>query len=126
MLVEPAGPLNIGSVARLCANFGVSELRLVAPRCDHLSEEAMLMAVHGQALLQAAVVVPDLLTAINDCRRTVGSLGVCTGACSASGRRRRLRRWRGRRAAPPAAARMGGVAGRTRTRVLEEACWTRT
>ena len=41
MLVEPAGPLNIGSVARLCANFGVSELRLVAPRCDHLSEEAI-------------------------------------------------------------------------------------
>ena len=56
MLVEPAGPLNIGSVARLCANFGVSELRLVAPRCDHLGEEALLMAVHGQALLQAAVV----------------------------------------------------------------------
>ena len=75
MLVEPAGPLNIGSVARLCANFGVNELRLVSPRCDHLSEEAMLMAVHGQALLQAAVVVPDLLTAINDCRRTVGSCG---------------------------------------------------
>ena len=75
MLVEPAGPLNIGSVARLCANFRVSELRLVAPRCDHLSDEAMLMAVHGQALLQAAVVVPDLLTAINDCRRTVGSCG---------------------------------------------------
>ena len=47
MLVEPAGPLNIGSVARLCANFGVSELRLVAPRCNHLSEEAMLMAVHS-------------------------------------------------------------------------------
>lgn len=75
MLVEPAGPLNIGSVARLCANFGASELRLVAPRCDHLSEQAMQMAVHGQALLQAAVVVPDLLTAINDCRRTVGSCG---------------------------------------------------
>ena len=33
------------------------------------------MAVHGQALLEAAVVVPDLLTAINDCRRTVGSCG---------------------------------------------------
>ena len=75
MLVEPAGPLNIGSVARLCANFGVGELRLVAPRCDHLSEEAMLMAVHGQALLQGAMVVPDLLTAIHDCRRTVGSCG---------------------------------------------------
>ena len=60
MLVEPAGPLNIGSVARLCANFGVSELRLVAPRCDHLSEEAMLMAcpnatVHASGALEASI-----------------------------------------------------------------------
>lgn len=31
VLVEPAGPLNVGSVARLCANFSVDELRLVAP-----------------------------------------------------------------------------------------------
>ena len=75
VLVEPAGPLNIGSVARLCANFDVSELRLVAPRCDHLCEQAVQMAVHGQSLLDAAAVFPDLLTAINDCRRTVGSCG---------------------------------------------------
>ena len=75
MLVEPAGPLNIGSVARLCANFDVSELRLVAPRCDHLCEQAVQMAVHGQSLLHAAAVFPDLLTAINDCRRAVGSCG---------------------------------------------------
>ena len=75
VLVEPAGPLNIGSVARLCANFGINELRLVAPRCDHLSEQAMQMAVHGQSLLHAAMLYPDLLTAISDCRRTVGSCG---------------------------------------------------
>lgn len=31
VLVEPAGPLNVGSVARLCANYGISQLRLVAP-----------------------------------------------------------------------------------------------
>ena len=29
VLVEPAGPLNVGSVARLCANFEVDDLRLV-------------------------------------------------------------------------------------------------
>ena len=34
VLVEPSGPLNVGSVARLCANFGVASLRLVAPRCE--------------------------------------------------------------------------------------------
>mgnify|MGYP005696898297 CR=1 FL=1 len=46
VLVEPAGPLNIGSVARLCANFGVEDLRLVAPRCDPADPDALRMAVH--------------------------------------------------------------------------------
>jgi tRNA C32,U32 (ribose-2'-O)-methylase TrmJ len=32
VLVEPAGPLNVGSVARLCANFAMAQLRLVAPQ----------------------------------------------------------------------------------------------
>ena len=41
VLVEPAGPLNVGSVARLCANYELAGLRLVAPRCDPLGEEAL-------------------------------------------------------------------------------------
>jgi len=40
VLVEPAGPLNVGSVARLCANFNIADLRLVAPRGDHRGPEA--------------------------------------------------------------------------------------
>ena len=54
ILVEPAGALNIGSVARLCENFGVKELRLVAPRCDPNNEEARRMAVKGKGLLEKA------------------------------------------------------------------------
>ena len=40
VLVEPAGPINVGSVARLCENFSVNELRLISPKCDYLSQEA--------------------------------------------------------------------------------------
>ena len=75
VLVEPAGPLNIGSVARLCANFNVDELRLVAPRCDHLSEPSLKMAVHGRTMLHTAKLYPNLLAAIGDCRRSVASCG---------------------------------------------------
>lgn len=75
MLVEPAGPLNVGSVARLCANFGISELRLVAPRCDHLGPEARRMAVHGGALLEQAALFPQLADALADCRRVVATSG---------------------------------------------------
>ena len=75
VLVEPAGPLNVGSVARLCANFAIAQLRLVAPRCNHLGEEARRMAVHGQAQLEQAATYPDLASAIADCRRVVATSG---------------------------------------------------
>ena len=75
VLVEPAGPLNVGSVARLCANFGISQLRLVSPRCDHLGAEARRMAVHGVALLEQAGLYPQLADALADCQRVVATSG---------------------------------------------------
>ena len=75
VLVEPSGPLNVGSVARLCANFDVGELRLVAPRCDHLGEEARRMAVHGSWLLEQARLFPSLSAALADCCRVVATSG---------------------------------------------------
>jgi tRNA/rRNA methyltransferase len=75
VLVEPAGALNLGSVARLCANFGIGELRLVAPRCDPLAAEARRMAVHGLALLEAAPIFPCLADALADCVRVVATTG---------------------------------------------------
>ena len=75
VLVEPAGPLNVGAVARLCANFGIDELRLVAPRCDHLAEEARRMAVHGIAMLESARLFASLSDALADCSRVVAATG---------------------------------------------------
>jgi len=75
VLVEPAGPLNVGAVARLCANFGVHELRLVDPRCDPLGEEARRMAVHAAGVLEQARRFPNLAEAVADCSRVVASSG---------------------------------------------------
>ena len=75
VLVEPAGPLNIGSVARLCANFGVESLRLVNPRCDPSGEEARRMAVHAGDLLEQAAQHDSLDAAIADCSRVVATCG---------------------------------------------------
>ncbi|MAD68400.1 RNA methyltransferase/ TrmH / group 1 family protein [Synechococcus sp. BIOS-U3-1] len=75
VLVEPAGPLNLGSVARLCANFGVEDLRLVAPRCDPGDLDAQRMAVHGDQVLKRARHFPTLFDALTDCQRVVASCG---------------------------------------------------
>ena len=80
VLVEPAGPLNVGSVARLCANFGLAELRLVAPRCDPLDAEARRMAVHGLPVLERARRFASLEDALADCHRVVACSGRLEGA----------------------------------------------
>lgn len=75
VLVEPAGPLNVGSVARLCANYNIEELRLVAPRCEPCDPEALRMAVHGDDVLQNAAIFPSLLEAVADCQQVVATCG---------------------------------------------------
>ena len=67
VLVEPAGPLNVGSAARVMKNFGLQHLILVKPQCNPLGEEAMQMAVHAKDLLHNARVVESIPAALDGC-----------------------------------------------------------
>jgi tRNA/rRNA methyltransferase len=75
VLVEPAGPLNVGSVARVMKNFGLEHLVLVNPQCDRLSTEAMRMAVHAKEILESAVVVDTLPQALQGCVSAIATTG---------------------------------------------------
>jgi len=75
VLVEPAGPLNVGSVARVMKNMGLKQLVLVNPQCDHLGREAKLMAVHAAELLETATVVDNLPEALRGCQRAIATTG---------------------------------------------------
>lgn len=75
ILVEPAGPINVGSVARLCENFKVHELRLVSPKCDYLANESIKMAVRGVKILEKSKVYENLNSALSDCTRIVATCG---------------------------------------------------
>ncbi len=75
ILVEPSGPLNVGSVARLCSNFEVDELRIVAPNCDIFSLEAKKMALKGQKFLDQCKIFDNLEKAIFDCDLVLASCG---------------------------------------------------
>ena len=75
ILVEPNGPLNVGSVARLCSNFEVDELRIVSPKCDIFSLEAKKMALKGQKFLENCMIFDDLQKAISDCDLVLASCG---------------------------------------------------
>ena len=73
VLVEPAGPLNIGSAARVMKNFGLQHLVLVNPHCNPLGEEALQMAVHAKDLLQQAQVVDSIPAALDGCYSAIAT-----------------------------------------------------
>jgi len=75
VLVEPAGPLNIGAVARMMRNMGLTRLVLVNPQCDPRAEAARRMAVHGEEVLAAAQVVASLPQALEGCQRAIATTG---------------------------------------------------
>lgn len=75
ILVEPAGALNVGSVARVMKNMGLSQLVLVNPQCDRTSPEARQMAVHAADILEAAQEIPTLPEALQGCQKAIATTG---------------------------------------------------
>jgi len=73
VLVEPAGPLNVGAIARVMKNMGFSQLVLVNPQCDPLGTEAKRMAVHAGEYLTQAQCVEALSSALVGCERVVAT-----------------------------------------------------
>ncbi|VXD25049.1 tRNA (cytidine/uridine-2'-O-)-methyltransferase TrmJ [Planktothrix serta PCC 8927] len=73
VLVEPAGPLNVGSVARVMKNMGLEQLVLVNPQCNPACDEAKRMAVHAGDILERAITVSSLPEALTGCQRAIAT-----------------------------------------------------
>lgn len=73
VLVEPAGALNVGSIARIMKNMGLTKLVLVNPKCDRLAESARLMAVHAVDVLDNAQIASSLPAALAGCRQAIAT-----------------------------------------------------
>ena len=68
ILVETQLGENIGMAARAMANFGLRDLRLVAPRDGWPNDKAFSAAVGATGILEQAEVYPDTRAAIADLR----------------------------------------------------------
>jgi tRNA/rRNA methyltransferase len=73
VLVEPAGPLNVGAIARVMKNMGLQQLVLVNPQCDPKGAEAYQMAVHADDILTAAQHVESIPAALVGCQQIVAT-----------------------------------------------------
>lgn len=65
VLVSPQGDANVGAVARAMKNFGIHDLRLLAPAC-YLTEQAFTWAVNAADILKNAKTFKNLDDALAD------------------------------------------------------------
>ena len=82
LLMEPQLPDNIGMVARACANFGMDDLRLIAPRDGWPNEKARIAASGANYIIDDAVAYDTLPAAVAD----------LTWVCATTARQRDLRK----------------------------------
>ena len=75
ILVEPNGPLNVGSIARLCSNFDVKELRIVSPKCDIFSLETKKMALKGKNYIDNCKEFTSIEKSVSDCDLVLATCG---------------------------------------------------
>jgi tRNA/rRNA methyltransferase len=68
ILSHPQLGENIGAAARAMKNFGLTELRLVAPQCRWPNERAAALAAGAGDILQRAKIYPDIGAALADIR----------------------------------------------------------
>src|SRR6476659_5724675 len=66
ILIAPQLGENIGFSARAMANFGLAELRLVAPRDGWPNEKARAAAASADSIIDRAKVCPSLEAAVAD------------------------------------------------------------
>lgn len=75
ILIETEYEINLGSVARLMANFSQSPLYLVRPKCE-VGFTAKMHSKHAAHILEDAVVCKTLSEATKGCKMVVGTSGV--------------------------------------------------
>ncbi len=73
ILVEPQGPINIGSVCRAMMNFGFTKLRLVNPTKHYKSLMAKKMSLTAFNVLENALIFDDLAAALFDIQIAFGT-----------------------------------------------------
>lgn len=72
VLVETSHPGNIGAAARAMKNMGVGRLVLVNPK-EFPSDKAIYRSASAADVVEQALVVPDVDTAIADCSLVIGT-----------------------------------------------------
>lgn len=66
ILVSPKGAANVGGIARLMGNFGLEDLRIVAPRFDLQNPECKMRSLGAYSIIEKAKLYENLSDAQRD------------------------------------------------------------
>ncbi|MGC8586144.1 MAG: RNA methyltransferase [Candidatus Micrarchaeia archaeon] len=77
-VVEPLYQINLGYIARIMKNFGISELFLINPRCNPHGKQALMYSKHARNILENAKIVGSIEEARKKSRAqiVVGTTGI--------------------------------------------------
>ncbi len=73
VLVSPEYQINVGSVARVLANFGQSEFYIVNPSCNPKGFDAIKYSKHAKGILEKAKIVDSIDSATKNTDLVVGT-----------------------------------------------------
>lgn len=73
VLVRTQGPVNLGMIARLCGNLGITDLRLVTPLCEINCAETRMFATHSKDFILDAPIYESLSDALHGCSHAIGT-----------------------------------------------------
>lgn len=59
-VMAPKYQVNLGYIARVAKNFGVSKLAIINPRCKHTGKRAIMYSKHAAELLKNATVLKSI------------------------------------------------------------------
>src|SRR5580698_9845118 len=68
ILSQPQMGENVGAAARAMKNFGLTDLRLIAPKVEWPNDRAQVLASGAGDILEAAQLYPDAPAALADFR----------------------------------------------------------
>ena len=68
ILSQPQMGENVGAAARAMKNFGLSDLRLIAPKMEWPSDRAQILASGAGDILERAQIHPNAAAALADCQ----------------------------------------------------------
>ncbi len=64
IIVEPMYQINLGYIARVLGNFGITNMGLVNPKCNYKGKQAIKYSKHAHRILENARVYKDFKSAI--------------------------------------------------------------